>query len=81
MGGEIVDQSDSVWITKVEGCAPAVIYEHEQCLGPSWYAHYDIRQQKGESVLPYGEGWTKFEGSWMFYDGVKKFSTEGNMQL
>jgi len=29
LGTEIVDKADSIWVTKIEGCAPAVIYEHD----------------------------------------------------
>lgn len=52
MGSTIVDKADSVWVTKVSGCAPAVIYEDPQCMGPSWFAFPDIRQQKGEANVP-----------------------------
>lgn len=82
MGATIIDQADSVWVTKVSGCAPAVVYEDPGCQGPSWFAYPDIRQQKKEiGVPPYGDEYTVFEGSWDFYDGTKKFNTEGNTQL
>ena len=82
LGGNIVDQADSVWVTKVNGCAPAVVYEDPGCEGPSWFAYPDIRQQKNMvNIPPYGDGLTVFEGSWDYYDGTKKFNMEGNLQL
>ena len=82
MNGNIVDAADSIWVTKVNGCAPAVIYEDHGCQGPSWFAYPDIRQQKNEPNVPaYGDGLTIFEGSWDYYDGTKKFNMEGNLQL
>lgn len=52
MGSNIVDQSDSIWVMKVDTCGPAVIYEDTECEGPSWFAYPDIRQQKGELNVP-----------------------------
>jgi hypothetical protein len=78
----VADKADSVWVFKKPRHF-AVIYESPGCTGPSWVAFPNARQRYiGGSAYPtYGTGDTVFEGSWDFYDGMKKFNPEGVKQL
>ena len=78
--GEIVDEADSVWLFKKPRHF-AVIYEMPDCKGPSWIAFPNARQRYLSGYDSYGTGSTAFEGSWDFYDGLKKFNPEGIAQL